>query len=107
MAKASKFLREKFMNVHYVEGCKGGEIVAEISHVAMRPVGKEKRLVLYLNDAHPGLPLNDARIADLIAIHGGDDETDNWRKTEIRIIVDYSIEYQGDSVGGVRIAKAG
>jgi hypothetical protein len=79
----------------------------EIDHISVENIRGTEKLVLFTDKHEDGLPLNTTRIERLVEIHGGDDNTDNWRGTKIRLIVDHSVKFQGRKVGGVNIEAAG
>jgi hypothetical protein len=106
MAKASRFLKEKFLNVRALEALGDKERVATISHVTIKRMRDGQRLVVYFTEAIPPLPLNETRVAQLIELHGGDDDTDHWRGSKVRLDIDPSVEYRGDVVGSITINPA-
>lgn len=103
MPKATKFFGGKYITKEMVQEMSEKERECVIDHIAVEHISGAQKLVLYTDKHDVGLPLNTSRIEALIEIHGGVEETDDWRGTKIRLIVDESVRYQGKRVGGVMV----
>ena len=105
MPRATKFLKEKYINVDIVDAMDKKARACTVSHVVVRKFRGEQRLVMYLNEHETGLPLNETRIEQMIAIAKGEDDYSAWRGLKLILDVDPSVEYDGKVVGGVVLAK--
>ena len=104
MPLASKFVGGRYMTKEMVEAMSDKERACKIDHISVEAITGVEKLVLYTDKHDVGLPLNTTRIEQLIEIHGGAEETDDWRGTAIVLTVDPNVRYQGKRVGGVGIA---
>lgn len=103
MPLASKFMGGKFLTKETVDSMTTKERTCIIDHIAVEAITGVEKLVLYTNSHDLGLPLNTTRIEQLIEMHGGVEDTDEWRGTKIVLGVDPNVRYQGKRVGGVTI----
>lgn len=101
--KATNYIGGKYMTKENVETFTAKERVSTIDHVSLEAISGQQKLVCYFEEHDIGLPLNTSRIESLIEIHGGVEETDEWRGTKVLLAVDASVRYQGKRVGGVKI----
>lgn len=106
MAKASRFIGGKYITKEMVESMSAKEREVVIDHVAEESITGTPKLVCYFDKHELGLPLNTTRIEQLMDIHGGVEETDEWRGTKVRLVVDPNVRFQGKRVGGVAIEGA-
>lgn len=103
MAKATAYIGGKYITKEMVEAMDAKERRCIIDHVSEETISGVRKLVVYFENHEFGLPLNTTRIETLIEVHGGVEETDDWRGTEIMLGVDPTIRFQGKRVGGVTL----
>lgn len=106
MAKASRYLAGKYLNVETVEAMEPAERIVTISHVAEEEIANRDKLVLYFDGVDSGLPLNNTRIEQMIAICDQNDDTDGWRGKKVELFIDPHVRMGGKKVGGVAIRAA-
>lgn len=104
--KATRYVGGKFITKEMIEGMTAKERAVTIDHVVEDTIQGVKKLVVMFENMEVGLPLNTTRIEALIEIHGGVEETDEWRGTKVILAVDPNIRFQGKKVGGVAIEAA-
>jgi len=103
MAKATQYIGGKYLTAEMVQKMTDKERVVTIDHVSEEQISGQKKLVAVFKELEIGLPLNTTRIEALIEIHGGVEETDDWRGTKVRLAYDADVRFQGKRVGGIAI----
>ncbi len=82
-------------------------IVVTIKLVKVENVGQgaraEQKPVVYFDEVDKGLVLNKTNATFIVSI-AGDDDTDGWKGTKIRLIAT-DVEYAGDLVRGIRVRR--
>lgn len=101
MPRATKFLKEKYLNVEMINDMDKKRRSLTVSHVVVRKFRGEQRLVAYFNEQEFGLPLNETRILQMIQIAGGNEDFSDWRGIKVLLDVDPTVEYDHQVVGGV------
>lgn len=103
MTQATKYIGGKYITKEMVDAMPPKDRSCTIDHISVENIGGQEKLVLWSDKHELGLPLNTTRIEQLIEMHEGVEETDDWRGTKIVLAVDPSVRYQGKRVGGVVI----
>lgn len=106
MAKASRYLAGNYINVDYIRSQPDGRLVVTVDHVSEDTIQNEDKLVMYFAESHPGLPLNNSRIEQMLALTNGQDDTDSWRGLRVELYVDAAVKFGGKRVGGVSLRAA-
>ena len=80
---------------------KGREPIVIVDRVVLEDLGDERKAVVYFKDKERGVVLNKTN-ASMLAELAGDDDTDNWAGTELKLYV-AQVEFQGKRVPAIRI----
>jgi len=79
----------------------GREPVVTISHVEMKTIGDDQKLVVYFVGKEKGVVLNKTNFSAIEEI-SGEDDTDNWTDVRVRLVT-RRVEFQGKRVDAIRI----
>jgi hypothetical protein len=75
--------------------------IKTLQHEQVGPSAQDTKFVLYFHEARKGMPLNAGSIRQLEAAFG--DDSDYWVGQRVILWVDQSVQFQGRTVGGLRL----
>lgn len=105
MPRATDFLGANCINVRDVQDFDGDEFVGVVKSVEARTMGDRQKLIVYFEDMPKGLALNQENLEAMIALAGGEDDTDRWAGLSVRVYIDPNVVYMGRRVGGIRVSE--